>query len=100
MTDDLTPEQKLQRYRRAKEVLDGAGWVFDEFVNARMAEMLRTNPGDAAGRERLHRAASVATQLKIDLLREVETYNDEVMLQERREKMKEGQHGRRDHHLN
>jgi hypothetical protein len=44
MSDD--PESKLRDYRRAKEVLAGAGWVFDDYVNKQMAMILRTNPED------------------------------------------------------
>jgi hypothetical protein len=91
MSDD--PESKLRDYRRAKEVLAGAGWVFDDYVNKQMAMILRTNPEDVEGRERLYRAASTAATLKIGLMREVEEYEETQTLQERREQRMEKTHG-------
>ena len=86
-------EEEEQRYRRAKEVLDGAGWLFDEYVNAKMALILRTNDEDVEGRERLVRAARVAAQLKLSLMGEVEEYENTKTLAERREQLMEKRHG-------
>jgi SH3-like domain-containing protein len=93
-------EEELQRWRRAKEVLDGAGWVFDEFVNAKMAAILTTGADDVDGRERLVRAARVATQLKLSLMGEVEQYEASKQLADRREQRMEGRNGRREQHVN
>ncbi len=93
-------EEEIQRWRRAKEVLDGAGWVFDEFVNAKMAAILTTGPDDVTGRERLVLAARVVTQLKLSLMSEVEQYEANKQVADRREQMKERQNGRRDQHIN
>ena len=86
-------EEEEQRYRRAKEVLAGAGWVFDDYVNAKMALVLRTSPEDIEGRERLIRAARVAAQLKTGLMGEVEEYENTKTLAERREQLMEKRHG-------
>jgi hypothetical protein len=86
-------ESKLRDYRRAKEVLAGAGWVFDDYVNKQMAQVLRTNPEDVTGRERLIAAARVAATLKVSLLREIEEYEDTLALQERREQRMEKTNG-------
>jgi hypothetical protein len=43
-------EEDLQKWRRAREVLDSAGWVFDEFVNKQMAQILLTGADDVEGR--------------------------------------------------
>jgi hypothetical protein len=91
VSDD--PDAQRRRIRRAKEILEGAGWVFDEYVNAKMAAVLATKPEDVEGRERLVRAAQVASQLKIGLLREIEQYEDTQMLRERREQQMEKHHG-------
>jgi hypothetical protein len=85
-------ESKLRDYRRAKEVLAGAGWVFDDYVNKQMAQVLRTNPEDVTGRERLIASARVAATLKVSLMREIEEYEDTQTLHERREQM-EKKHG-------
>ena len=39
MTDD-----NEQRYRRAREVLADAGWLFDDFVNNEMRRVLTSDP--------------------------------------------------------
>lgn len=91
MSDD--PESKLRDYRRAKEVLAGAGWVFDDYVNKQMAQVLRTAPEDVEGRERLVRSAQVAATLKVSLMREIEEYEDTQTLQERREQRMEKANG-------
>jgi SH3-like domain-containing protein len=93
-------EEELQRWRRAKEVLDGAGWVFDEYVDNTMAQVLKTGADDVEGRERLVRAARVATQLKLSLMGEVEEYEANKQQAERREQRMEGRNGRREHHVN
>jgi hypothetical protein len=86
-------ESKLRDYRRAKEVLAGAGWVFDDYVNKQMALVLKTNPDDVEGRERLVRSARVAAQLKTGLMLEVQEYEDTQTLQERREQRMEKTNG-------
>jgi PAS domain-containing protein len=93
-------EEELQRWRRAREVLHDAGWVFDEYVNNTMAQILKTGADDVEGRERLVRAARVAAQIKLSLMNEVEQYEAQVKIDERREQMKEGRNGRRDQHVN
>lgn len=93
-------EEELQRWRRAKEVLDGAGWVFDEYVDNTMAQVLKTGADDVEGRERLVRAARVATQIKLSLLSEVEQYEASKHIADRRDELKERLYGRRDQHVN
>lgn len=93
-------EEEIQRWRRAKEVLDGAGWVFDAYVDNTMAQVLKTGAEDVEGRERLVRAARVATQIKLSLLSEVEQYEASKQMADRREQRMEGRNGRRDQHVN
>lgn len=94
-------EEELQRWRRAKEVLDGAGWLFDAFVNKQMADLLMsTSPDDAPRRERLWFRARVATEIKTNLLNEIEEYEANKQQAERREQRMEGRNGRREQHLN
>ena len=94
-------EEELQRWRRAKEVLNDAGWVFDEFVNKQMAEILMTTkPEDAPRRERLWVRARVATELKATLMSEVEQFEDSKKLADLKEQAREKKNGRRDQHIN
>lgn len=93
-------EEEIQRWRRAKEVLDGAGWVFDEYVDNTMAQILKTGADDVDGRERLVRAARVATQIKLSLMGDVEQYEAQKTMEERREQRMEARNGRRDQHVN
>lgn len=62
----MTPDREAQ-VRRAREVLDGAGWLFDEFVNAETRRMVMSNPGDHAIREEAYRRARVAMEMKASL---------------------------------
>ena len=91
-------EEELQRYRRAREVLDDSGWVFDEFINNETRFWLTTDLNDTAARERAFMRARVATELKLDLMREVETFEIEKKLAERREQQmtggRDGRHAR------
>jgi SH3-like domain-containing protein len=93
-------EEELQRWRRAREVLDSAGWVFDEYVNGTMAQILKTGAEDVEGRERLVRAARVATQIKLSLMNDVEQYEASKHMADRKEQMKERQDARREQRVN
>lgn len=91
MSDDPNREA---RYLRAREVLDGAGWLFDRFVNNEMAAILKTAPDDMTGREIAYTRARVATDIKLALMAEVQEIEDTRAIQERREAQQERRHGR------
>lgn len=59
---ELTPEAWQQRIRRATEVLDGAGWVFDEHISSMTQSLL--DAGSVDEREELHRSIRAAADLK------------------------------------
>lgn len=82
----VNTDEKRMQYLRAKEVLDNAGWLFDEYVNGRMGGILKTDPADTAARERLVTEARVAAHLKLALLQEVQTYEDNLKVMEWKEK--------------
>jgi hypothetical protein len=90
----MPTEEELQRYRRAREVLADGGWVFDEFINNETRVWLTSDIHDSEGRERAYMRARVATELKIELMREVETYETEKKIADRREELVERSHGR------
>lgn len=91
MSDD-----KEARYLRAREVLQGAGWVFDQFVNGEMAKIMKSDPEDMTGREIAYTRARVATEIKLGLMAEVQEYQTDQQMLERKEQRKERQHGRPD----
>lgn len=80
--------------RRAREVLSDAGWVFDAFVNTQMAKVLTSKPDERDQREEAYRRASVAAELKAGLMSEIESYEADLRLQERRDQQKEARDGR------
>ncbi len=83
----MSPAEREQRYRRAREVLAGAGWLFDEFVNAEMGAILKTEPfhPDAhAEREGHYHRARVASEMKLGLLAIVQNHEAEAKIDERR----------------
>lgn len=93
MTDDA--EAQAQKYRRAREVLNDAGWLFDDFVNNEMRRVLTSDPDDMTTRETAYRRARVATEVKAALQGLVDEYEADVQLRERREQLKESLYGRR-----
>jgi len=88
-------EARLQRYRRAKEVLADAGWLFDDFINGEMRKVLTSDPADATTREIAYNRARVATEIKAALASVVSEYEADEQLRERREHLKESLYGRR-----
>ena len=84
MTDD-----NEQRYRRAREVLSDAGWLFDDFVNNEMRRVLTSDPDDMTTREIAYNRARVATEVKAALSSLVDEYEADIQLKERREQLKE-----------
>jgi SH3-like domain-containing protein len=90
-------DEELQRFRRTREVLEEAGWVFDEFINNETRYWLTSNPDDVKGREAAYMRARVATELKVELMREVEQFENDRKIAERREQqMTGGRNGRAD----
>ena len=60
-SDQLDREQQI---RRAREVLSDAGWLFDDFVNNEMRNVLVSQPEERDQREESYRRARVATEMK------------------------------------
>ncbi len=88
-------DEREQKYRRAREVLTDAGWLFDDFVNAEMRRVLTSDPDDMTTRELAYNRARVATEVKASLASLVDEYEADQQLKERREQLKESLHGRR-----
>src|SRR6185312_15220672 len=92
----VTPRDREQKYRRARELLADAGWLFDDFVNAEMRRVLTSDPDDMTTREIAYNRARVATELKAGLAALVEEHEANARLKERRDLLKESLYGRRD----
>ena len=88
-------DEREHKYRRAREVLADAGWLFDDFVNAEMRRVLTSDPDDMTTRELAYNRARVATEVKASLASLVDEYEADRHLKERRDQLKESLHGRR-----
>jgi hypothetical protein len=88
-------DEKEQKYRRAREVLSEAGWLFDDFVNAEMRRVLTSDPDDMTTREVAYTRARVATEVKAGLAALIDEYEADLQLKERRDQLKETLYGRR-----
>ena len=73
------------KYRRAKEVLETCGWLFDDYCNAEMAKILTSAWNDPQSREEAFRKARVATEMKIGLEGLVNGYEADKKLAEKKE---------------
>lgn len=80
--------------RRARELLSGAGWLFDDFVNAEMRRVLMSRPDEGAAREEAWRRARVATEMKAGLEALLEAHQTDRRLEERRAQLKENRDAR------
>lgn len=76
-------EDRAADVRRAREVLNGAGWVFDKYRGEQMAVML----GDASkdDREGAYIRARIVTQIQGELLAVVESWDFDTKVANRRE---------------
>lgn len=88
-------DEREVKYRRAREVLADAGWLFDDFVNAEMRRVLTSDPDDMTTREVAYNRARVATEVKASLAGLIEEYEADLHLKERREQLKESLYARR-----
>ena len=70
--------------RRAREVLSGADWVFDAFIEAEMRAIRDSGLEEREAREEAYRRVRVASELKGRLAALVEAHDYQRRLQERR----------------
>lgn len=81
---ELDAEARLQRAIRARELLDGASWAFDELISEGAREFIATDPANAELREAAHRQIHAVTGLKAHLLTIVNNHIAEAKRDERR----------------
>ena len=60
----LDEEARLARYRRAAEILNEAGWLWDEYMADQNRALLGTSPGDVTARETAYANIRVAAEMK------------------------------------
>ena len=78
----MTREEMAQRARRAREVLEGASWVFDELVAQAQRDWLQAST--LAAREECHARSLAALSLKGHLMSIVNNQEAQEKLDERR----------------
>lgn len=84
-------EDRAADVRRAREVLNGAGWVFDKYRGGCMAVMLGEAPLEE--RERAYIRARIVTEIQAELLAVVEAWDFDTKVATRREQAKEKDNG-------
>lgn len=84
-------DERRLRALRAKEVLNGAGWLFDEHISDLTRELLSTAPTsvDATKREELFYQIDAAAQLKGRLLQIIQLHEAEAKAHERKERRRQ-----------
>lgn len=97
-TETTALQAREDKVRRARELLAGAGWLFDDFVNAEMRRVLTSDPDDMTTREIAYNRARVATELKAGLAALVEAHEADALRREHRKErgqaLREAIHGR------
>jgi hypothetical protein len=79
---ELTAEEKQQRIRRAAEVLEGAGWLFDEQISSLTQQMLDTP--ESANRELIYQLIRATAEMKARLVQIISSKTLEDKRNERR----------------
>lgn len=64
---EMTPEERRQRGLRAAELIEGAGWVFDEYVKVQQGKIINSAPDDMTTRETAYTLARAALEMKAAL---------------------------------
>ncbi len=80
----LDAEERRARALRAAEILEGASWLFDEFISEQTREMIATDISQTTERDCLHANITAAMGLKAHLINIVNNYQAETKLNEQR----------------
>jgi hypothetical protein len=83
---DTDFEERRLRALRAREVLDGAGWLFNEYISEMTRDLLDTNPADSEQRETLFKRIDAAAQLKGRLMQIIKLHQVEKENYDKRER--------------
>ena len=79
----LDDDARLARYRRAREIIDEAGWLWDEYLADQNRVLLNTLQGDTKGREEAFLRMQVAVEMKAHLQSII---NQQLALEKRNER--------------
>lgn len=77
-------EALQERSRRALEVLNGAGWAFDEYIADETKALLATRPEQTLARELSYHLIRAAAEVKARLIVISQKHAQEVALADRR----------------
>jgi hypothetical protein len=83
---ELDADGRRERARRAREVIDGAGWVFDAYISEQTVRLLDSGAHDAATREDAYQQIRAATEMKGRLKQIIEVQQAEDLKNERNRK--------------
>lgn len=83
--EELKGDELRARTRRAAEVLESCGWLFDEYISDKTREMLDTKTGESDVRDHCYLMIQAAADLKGHLQRIVQ----EQQLEDERQKRNE-----------
>ena len=93
-TEMTAAQARDHKVKRARDLLDDAGWLFDDFINAEMRRVLTSDPDDMTTREIAYNRARIATELKAGLAALVEEHEAGTRRKERRDSLMGAIHGR------
>lgn len=79
-------EERRLRARRAAEVIDGAGWVFDAYISEQSQRLLDSGPRDQELREDAYQQIRAAVEMKGRLKQIIEIQQAEDLKHERNRK--------------
>lgn len=82
----LDAEERRIRALRAAEILEGASWLFDEFISEQTREMIATDISQTTERDILHVSITAAMGLKAHLLTIIQNHQAEITRNERRDR--------------
>jgi hypothetical protein len=77
-------EERRLRALRAREVLNGAGWLFEEYISDLTRDLLGTDPDESEKREQFFHQIDAAAQLRGRLEQIIETQAAHEKVNERK----------------
>lgn len=80
----LDSEERRHRAHRARDLIEGAGWLFDEHISDLTRDLLSTERGHTVLREQIYQQIDATAQLKGRLLKILENHEAEALTNERK----------------
>lgn len=79
-------EEKRSRALRAAEIIQEAGWAFDEYVAAQQAKWMNSKPDEQEERETAYHRIQAVLEIKLGLAAIINTYQGDQVINERRDR--------------